>query len=81
MDFANIVSLPWVVPIVSGCAVAIMAILGGMISECLKSIAHTNLKRSMVEQGYTIEQIDHVLYDEYATGRPGKAKKRANVHG
>jgi hypothetical protein len=61
MNLMDIVAIPWVLPVVCGSIVAIVAILGGVISDCIRSIARTNLKRSMVEQGYTIEQIDHVL--------------------
>ena len=38
-----------------------VALLLHAISDCLKSVARTNLKRSMVERSYTIQQIDHVL--------------------
>ncbi len=61
MDLTSIVAVPWVVPIVCGSTIAIVAILGGVISDCFKSVTRTNLKRSMVQQGYTIEQIDYVL--------------------
>ncbi len=61
MNLTSILAVPWVVPIVCGSIVAIVAILGGAISDYLKSVARTDLMRSMVEQGYTIEQIDHVL--------------------
>ena len=47
-----------------GSIVAVVAILGGTISDCLKTVARTDLKRSMVERGYTVEQIDHVLTDK-----------------
>jgi hypothetical protein len=65
-------AMPWVVPIVCGSAVAIVAILGGVISDCLKSVARTNLKRSMVDQNYSVEQIDHVLAAKEDTVHAGK---------
>ena len=61
MNFTSLVAIPWVVPIVCGSLVAIVAILSGVIKDCYISVARTNLKRSMVELGYSIEQIDHVL--------------------
>ena len=73
--------MPWVVPIVCGSAVAIVAILGGVISDCFKSVARTNLKRSMVEQGYTIEQMERILSAEEATDQVRKAKKPSPIKG
>ena len=61
MNVSSLVAMPWVVPVVCGSIVAIVAILGGVVSDCFKTVARTNLKRSMVERGYTIEQIDHIL--------------------
>ena len=61
MNLTSILAVPWVVPIVCGSIVAIVAIVGGVISDCLKCVSRTDLKRSMVEKGYTIEQIDQVL--------------------
>ena len=61
MNLTSLVAIPWVVPVVCGSIIAIVAILGGVISDCLKSVARTDLKRSMVAQGYTIEQIDRIL--------------------
>jgi hypothetical protein len=61
MNLSHLLELPWVVPVVCGSIVAVVAILGGIISDCFKTVARTDLKRSMVERGYTIEQIDHVL--------------------
>ena len=72
MDLMPIVSLPWVVPVVCGSTVAIVAILGGVISDYYKSVAQTNLKQTMVENGYTVEQIDQVL----AAGGPARSKKK-----
>lgn len=63
MNLTNLVAMPWVVPVVCGSIVAVVAILGGVISDGFKSVARTNLKRSMVEQSYTVEQIGHVLTD------------------
>ena len=61
MNVTSLVAIPWVVPVVCGSIVAVVAILGGVISDCFKTVTRTDLKRSMVERGYTIEQIDHVM--------------------
>jgi hypothetical protein len=61
MDLANLVTVPWVVPVVCGSTVAIVAIVGGVINDCFKCIAQTNLKRAMVENNYTAEQIVQVM--------------------
>ena len=74
MNLTNIVAIPWVVPVVCISTVAIVAILGGVISDIVKSVTRTSLKRSMVEQGYTIEQIDHVLTAKEDTVHPGEVK-------
>ena len=61
MNLSHLLEIPWVIPILCGSIVAVVAILGGIISDCFKTVARTDLKRSMVERGYTIEQIDQVL--------------------
>jgi hypothetical protein len=47
-----------------GSIVAIVAIIGGVVSDCVKATSRTGLKRTMVEHGYTAEQIDYVLCAE-----------------
>jgi hypothetical protein len=64
MNLTSIIAFPWVVPVVCGCTVAIVAILAGTIKDVLKNNAGISLKRSTVEQGYSIEQIDHVLSEQ-----------------
>lgn len=61
MNLSHLVAMPWLVPVVCGSIVAVVAVVGGVISDCLKSVTRTNLKRSMVDRGYTIEQINHIL--------------------
>jgi hypothetical protein len=61
MNLSHLVAMPWVVPVVCGSIVAVVAVVGGVISDCFKSVTRTNLKRSMVDRGYTIEQINHIL--------------------
>ncbi len=81
MDLSNIVTLPWVIPVVCGCTVAIVAIICGAISECFKIMAQTNLKRSMVENGYTAEQIVSVLNAKPSRGFASGSKKPSAVKG
>ena len=63
MNLTSLVAMPWVVPVVCGSIVAVVAVIGGIVNDCIKSVGRTSLKRSMVEQHYTVEQIDHVLTD------------------
>ena len=58
MDLTSVIAYPWVVPVVCGSTIAIVA---GSISDCVKRVSQTNLKQSMVEQGYSVEQIQYVL--------------------
>jgi hypothetical protein len=66
MNLTSIIAFPWVLPVVCGCTVAIVAIVAGTIKDVLTKTAGIHLKRSMVEQGYSIEQIDHVLSEQVA---------------
>ena len=61
MNLTNLVAMPWVVPVVCGSIIAVVAVIGGVINDYFKTVARTNLKRSMVERSYTLQQIDHVL--------------------
>jgi hypothetical protein len=75
MNVSSMVAIPWVLPIVCGSIVAIVSILDCVIRDCVISVAQTNLKRSMVEQGYTVEQIDQVLMSDKAAGKPTKPSR------
>ena len=83
MDMASIVNVPWVVPVVCGCTVAIVAIVCGVISECVKTVTQTSLKRSMVENGYTAEQIVTVLHakQQKPSGCASETKKPSAAQG
>jgi hypothetical protein len=70
LNLTSIIAFPWVVPVVCGCTVAIVAIVAGTIKDVLRNNAGINLTRSMVEQGYSIEQIDHVLSEQASTFHP-----------
>lgn len=74
----SIFAYPWVLPVMFGSLIAIVAILGGVISDCVTNVSRTNLKRSMVEQGYTVEQINSVMN---ANVDVGKAKKPSPTKG
>ena len=54
-------ALPWVVPTIFGCLVAIVAIVANVISSTVKANAETDLKRRMVEQGYSADDILRVI--------------------
>jgi hypothetical protein len=70
LNLTTIIAFPWVVPVVCGCTVAIVAIVAGTIKDVLTKNAGINLTRAMVEQGYSIEQIDHVLSERACMGHP-----------
>ena len=70
MNIDSFVAMPWVVPIVCGSVVGIVAIFSRAISDCVKTVSESNLKQSMVEHGYTAEQIDQVL-----KGRSGESRE------
>ena len=61
MNIDSFLAIPWVIPIVCGSVVAITAIVIGSITDCVKAVSEANLKQSMVEHGYTAEQIAQVL--------------------
>ena len=61
MNLISLVAMPWVVPVVCGSIIAVVAVIGGVINDYFKNVARTNLKRSMVERSYTVQQIDRVL--------------------
>ena len=81
MALESIVTLPWVIPVVCGCIVAIVAIIGGVISECFKCVAQAGLKRSMVENGYTAEQIVLVLNAKKGSSFASEPKNPGAVKG
>ena len=75
-DITDVLIMPWVVPVVFGCLVAIVAIVSGVVSDCVKKVAETKLKQSMVERGYSAAEIERVLRatadeeDEDDDGKP-----------
>ncbi len=80
-------AMPWVIPTIFGCMVAIVAIVSNVMSATLKANAETNLKRRMVEQGYSADDIERVIRVSSTDGQlaaedgctgllPAKAPKR-----
>ena len=61
MNFHSFLAMPWVVPVICGSLVAIIAIVSNVISDCIKCRADSNLKETMVEHGYSAEQIHEIL--------------------
>ena len=53
--------MPWAIPVISGCAVAVVAIIVGSIKSALTALAETSLKQSMVEQGFSAAEIERVV--------------------
>ena len=64
-------TMPWVVPTIFGCLVAIVAIVANVASATMKANAQTNLKRRMVEQGYSADDIERVIR---ATSQDGQQR-------
>lgn len=54
-------AMPWVVPVIFGCLVGMVAIVANAIVSIMRANAETNLKRRMVEHGYTAEDIARVI--------------------
>ena len=84
MDISGALAIPWVFPVLCGSIIAIVAIVANATSECVSKISETNLKRMMVEQGYTPSQIETVLAASsdnprhtLAAGKPPKASPLA----
>ena len=84
---ASALVMPWVIPVIFGCLVAIVAIVANVIGSTVKANAETDLKRRMVEQGYSADDILRVIRatsadgeesgDEFATlAKPSKPPKQ-----
>ena len=61
LDLTRVLSMPWAIPVFMGCMIAIVAIIGGLIKECITKVAETNLKRSMVERGFSAGEIERAV--------------------
>jgi hypothetical protein len=60
-DLTQVLMMPWAIPVIMGCMIAIVAIVGGLVSSCITDLAETNLKRSMVERGFSAAEIERVV--------------------
>ena len=60
-DLTAALMMPWAIPVIMGCCVAMVAILGSLITSCISELAVTNLKRTMVERGYSSAEIQQVV--------------------
>ncbi len=58
---SNALAMPWVIPTIFGCGVAMVAIIANVVSSTLKANAETRLKQRMVEQGYSPDDIVRVI--------------------
>ena len=61
VDMERVLIMPWAIPVIFGCAVAMISILAKMVSYCWKYHCDTRLKRSMIERGYSVADIERVL--------------------
>jgi hypothetical protein len=61
VDLTQVLMMPWAIPVIMGCTIAIVAVVGGLITNCLTQLAETNLKRSMVERGFSPDEIQRVV--------------------
>lgn len=81
----NALSMPWAIPTIFGCLVAIVAIISGAVASCYKASSANRLKRAMVERGYSAAEIARVIQVSpcdadagekyYESRRPPKAQK------
>lgn len=57
----NALVMPWAIPVIFGCLVAIVAILANVTSSTIKSLSLTSLKKRMLKMGYTATDIERVV--------------------
>lgn len=67
IDWTEVLAMPWVIPVIFGCLVGMVAIVTSHVSGCITHVAETNLKRAMVERGFSAAEIERVIK---ATGEP-----------
>jgi hypothetical protein len=85
--FDNALSMPWAIPTIFGCLVAITAIVCGAVAGSFKASSINRLKRAMVERGYSAAEIERVIRakpqeayecgddEDYERRRPPKPEK------
>ncbi len=57
----QMLALPWAIPVVFGCLVGIVAILANMVSNIIRNVSETGLKKRMVDQGFSAAEIERVV--------------------
>lgn len=81
IDWTHVLAMPWVVPVIFGCLVGIIAIITSHVSGCITQVAETNLKRVMVERGFSAAEIERVIKataepaDDGVPGKPAFPQK------
>ena len=88
---SHALAMPWAIPVIFGCTVGIVAILAGATSSTIKALAETSLKKRMVNQGFSVSDIERVICatanrcphcgvdypnDEHTPSKPMKPPKR-----
>jgi len=61
LNLTQVLTMPWAIPVIMGCLVAIVAILATVVSCCISGVAETKLKRAMVERGFSAGEIERVV--------------------
>lgn len=61
LNLTQVLTMPWAIPVIMGCLVAIVAIVSTIVSGCITEVAETKLKRSMVERGFSPIEIERVV--------------------
>jgi hypothetical protein len=69
----SVLTMPWAIPTIFGCLVAMVAIVANVTAATIKANAETNLKKRMIEQGYSAAEIERVIR---ASGTSGHAPCR-----
>ena len=59
---SHALAMPWVIPTIFGCLVAIVAIISKASASAVNSIAETSLKKRMVDQGFSAAEIERIVY-------------------
>ncbi len=75
----QLISMPWAIPVIFGCLVAIVAIIANSISTTLRTNAEIGLKRQMVERGYTAAEIERVMRASSGESEPCSSEISADT--
>ncbi len=66
---SHALAMPWAIPTIFGCLVAIVAILSKTIASAVNSISETSLKKRMVNQGFSASEIERIVHASARTCR------------